>query len=736
MKTFLSFLAAASGLAVLAYAVETNAWQQRDYADFEEGNLKRLSLRSDGRLSLAPLFTEVLDSSSAYLWALAEDSKGNLYAGGGGPGGPGARVYVRTPDGKTRVLAELDSLEVHALAIDRKDRVYAATSPDGKVYAIHADGKAEVFYDPAAKYIWAMAFDGKGNLFVATGDGGLVHRVSPDGKGTIFFRTEETHARSLALDAKDNLIVGTEPGGLVLRITPAGEGFVLYQAPKAEITAVAVAKDGSVYAAGTGVKRPATVPPAPIPTAPASLVPLTSAVTAAVPTGQTVQPQPALPPSLSAPLPSVAGADVYRIAPDGYARKVWSHPRDLAYAIGFDAGGRPLIGTGNRGVVYRLDSDNLHSALLTAPPTQITGFCVASGGEIYASTGNLGKVYRIGPGIERDGILESDVFDASLFSRWGRISRRGTGNGGAIRFETRSGNLDRPRKDWSPWSAVAMEDDGGPVVSPRARFIQWRLTLSASPDGRSPEVQSIEVAYLPRNAAPVIEQVEITPANYRFPAPSLSVTPSQTITLPPLGGSRKTARPSPAASSSSASMQYAKGEIGARWAASDENGDTLAFKAEIRGVAESEWKLLKDKLRERQVSWDSTAFPDGEYVLRITASDLPDNPPDQALTSTLASDPFVIDNTPPTISGLSAARSGAKLEIRWKAKDHLSILNRAEYSLNGGDWTVVQPAGQLSDSRELDYVLVLDNVSSGEKTIAVRVSDDHDNESVASIVVK
>ncbi len=183
-------------------------------------------------------------------------------------------------------------------------------------------------------------------------------------------------------------------------------------------------------------------------------------------------------------------------------------------------------------------------------------------------------------------------------------------------------------------------------------------------------------------------------------------------------------------------MQYAKGEIGTRWAASDENGDTLAFKAEIRGVAESEWKLLKDKLRERQVSWDSTAFPDGEYVLRITASDLPDNPPDQALTSTLASDPFVIDNTPPTISGLSAARSGAKLEIRWKAKDHLSILNRAEYSLNGGDWTVVQPAGQLSDSRELDYVLVLDNVSSGEKTIAVRVSDDHDNESVASIVVK
>jgi hypothetical protein len=62
--------------------------------------------------------------------------------------------------------------------------------------------------------------------------------------------------------------------------------------------------------------------------------------------------------------------------------------------------------------------------------------------------------------------------------------------------------------------------------------------------------------------------------------------------------------------SSHAAEQYARGFTGARWAATDDNGDGLVFTIEIRGVQEAEWKLLKDRLREKYWSWDSTAFPD------------------------------------------------------------------------------------------------------------------------------
>src|SRR5271157_948819 len=93
-------------------AVETRFWQHDDQSDFEKGRLTNLSLRSDGRLFLAPEFRELFDSSTPYLWAAAADSKGNLYAAGGGSGSATAKLFVIDAAGKSRVLAELDGLEI------------------------------------------------------------------------------------------------------------------------------------------------------------------------------------------------------------------------------------------------------------------------------------------------------------------------------------------------------------------------------------------------------------------------------------------------------------------------------------------------------------------------------------------------------------------------------------------------------------------------------------------------
>src|ERR1017187_9758297 len=161
IKTLILLLAASSALS----AGQTRTWTQAEAADFEKGILKNLSLRSDGRLTLAPQSRELFDTSSSYLWALAQDSKGNLYAGGG----TSAKLYRIPPDGQGKLLADLDALEIHAIAVDSRDRVYAATSPDGKIYRISVNsggnGKPEGFYDPKAKYIWALAFDAAGKLF-------------------------------------------------------------------------------------------------------------------------------------------------------------------------------------------------------------------------------------------------------------------------------------------------------------------------------------------------------------------------------------------------------------------------------------------------------------------------------------------------------------------------------------------------------------------------------------------
>ncbi len=103
----------------------------------------------------------------------------------------------------------------------------------------------------------------------------------------------------------------------------------------------------------------------------------------------------------------------------------------------------------------------------------------------------------------------------------------------------------------------------------------------------------------------------------------------------------------------------------------------------------------------------------------------------------MVSDPFLIDNTPPQIVNLTGgAASGNKLEVRWSARDARSTIDHAEYSVNGGDWVPIDPVSRLSDSPEEEYHLLIDRPSSGEQVIAVRVSDEFDNQAVDKVVVK
>ncbi len=572
-----------------------------------------------------------------------------------------------------------------------------------------------------------MAFDKTGDLYVATGDRGEIHKVTPSGSGSVFFKTEETHARSLAVDANGNLIVGTDPSGLILRISPTGQGFVLYQAPKREITAVAVASDGNVYAAGVGNKAaaaPATQTPPPTASVVTATPPATAAANAARAAGL---PPPAPNPATT---PAVAGgSEIYRIQTDGYTRKVWSDPQDLVYALAFDARGRAIIGTGNRGYLYRIDSDHSYTRLRNLASMQITGLSSAPDGTLFAITGNIGKLFAVGPNLEASGTYESDILDAGAFSYWGRISSMPDSRSGIV-FETRSGNLDRPQQNWSPWEKL----NSGRIVSPAARFVEYKATLTGAA-----EIAEADLAYQMKNVAPVIQDAEATPENYKFPAPAAPATSSASpsvLSLPQIG--KRAAAPggsNTTSSSTSPALTWAKGSIGARWQSQDDNGDSLIFTAEIRGVNETGWKLIRDKIRENYVSWDATAFPDGKYVVRVTASDSPSNPPDQALSSSRETEPFVIDNTPPEITGLTATSSNGKIELRFHAKDALSKLGRAEYSVNGGDWMVIEPTTRLTDSTELDYRAQLDR-GAGEQTIAVRVSDDVENQAVAKTVLR
>jgi len=738
-------------LSMFALAEGTRTWEQSKFEELTKGTAKGIALRSEGGLELAPAFKALATTPSTYIWSIASDSGGNIYAAAGSP----ARVYRITPDGESMAIFEPQELQVQALVVDKKGIVYAATAPDGKVYRLEetkaaptkagakSSWSATPYFDPGSKYIWDIVLDNSGALYVATGDHGEIYRVSANGQHSLFFKSDEVHIRVLALDPKGNLIAGSDGSGLVYRIAPNGEAFVLYSAPKKEITALAIDGAGNIYAAAAGEKRPGG-------TTPGMGIALSSpAQTSPAPGGTLTPPAASTTPTSPFPAPGLGatgGSEIYRIAPDGAPSRWWSSHEDLVYALAFDQHGRLVAGTGNRGHIFAINGVDDFTDLIKASATQITAFAAAPGGGLYASGSNLGKIFVLGPGPESEGTYESDVFDARVFSLWGRVSIRSAGNSN-VELYARSGNVDNPDRNWSSWARINFAlATGSELKIPPARFVQWKSVLHAGDP--APRVDSVLLNYLPKNVAPEIDDITVQPG-YRY-QPISHVTGSE----PPTPGQPRFDPPPPAVRD--------RDSVGIRWSAHDDNDDQLVYTVYYRGDGESRWLLLKNNLSDRYYSFDASLLPDGGYTVKVIASDAPSHSPGDALYAERVGTRFEVDTTAPVIDNLSATLDASQIgkqidskqidskqiHVHFRASDSFSSIKRAEYSLDGGDWQFVEPIGQLSDSKTEDYDFrvavpqleaapaLMAGSTASDHVVVVRAYDRFDNLATAKTVIR
>ena len=140
---FLSMLLFCS---LFALGEGTHAWEQSSFGDLSKGTAKGVAIRGTGGLELSPAFKPLATTPSTYIWAIAADSSGNVYAAAGAP----ARIYRITPDGKSFAIFQPQELQVQALALDKNGVIYAATNPDGKVYRIVPPSAAKDLSAPSA----------------------------------------------------------------------------------------------------------------------------------------------------------------------------------------------------------------------------------------------------------------------------------------------------------------------------------------------------------------------------------------------------------------------------------------------------------------------------------------------------------------------------------------------------------------------------------------------------------
>ncbi len=734
MRRSLPFLAicfaAISG--TFAYGQGTRLWSQSTFEELERGRPDGVAITSDGRLIAGPSNTVVATTPSTYVWSVASDKAGNAYLATGSP----ATVLRVAPDGKTTKLFSSKDLSVQVVRVGPDDAVYAATLPSGKVYKLDAhatdmtEENAKIVFDPAAtaekpKYVWDLAFDSEGRLYVATGGPAGVYRIAPGssaGKPELFFKSDEQHIRALAFDTAGNLIAGSDGTGLVYRIDKSGKGYVIFDATKREITSVAVGANGAIYAAAVGEKGRETLPPLPVTGNAVVTIKIVQPGSVGAASGNTLIPD---------------GSEIDEIAANGAPRRLWTGREDIVYALRWTASGL-LAATGNRGRIYRIEEDGSYADVAHLESSQVTGFADSERGT-YVSTANTGKVYLLGHGDAAQGTYLSDVFDAGVFSQWGRSEVDAGADSAAFDLFARAGNIDNPERAWSGWKKVT--PNVGPIGLDSARFLQWKAMLRPGAN-----ISSVGIDYLPVNMAPEVDEILVQPGARVNPGPMEAAQGQQLVInfpAPQMPGIISFAQ-EPGHEPLVALRD--KSAVTARWLAHDDNGDTLSYAVYYRGEGERNWQLLKKDIKQNFLSFEADTLPDGPYRLKVVASDAPSHNPGEALTGAKVSDKFTIDTTSPVVSGMTAHLVDGKIHVELTATDAATPIAHAEYSVDAGHWQYIAPIGNISDSltEKFSFDAPLRQLSpdaakpldASEHVITVRIFDRNDNAVAAKAVVR
>jgi hypothetical protein len=678
-RVALALLAAATS-GVIAKAAGPTFWTVSTAADLLRGTSSGMLVGLDGIVTLGPQLTPRLTSTPAQVWSLSAGADGTIWAGTGGDG----RLLRLRPGQPEEVAATTTESAIFAVAVSGS-RTYYATSPDGRVYVIDGTAAARPFFDPKEKYIWALAVDRQGQLWVGAGTPAVIYRVDPSGTGRPLYHPPAAHVVCLTTDADGRMLAGTESPGRVYRFDAADRPSVILDSGLTETRAIVTGRNGELFVAAIG-RGDDTAP---------SSGETTSVAVAMPPTPTTAT---AIPPAPSSP-PSGRRSTVFRVDASGSWDTYWDTP-DVIYDLALDADGGLFAASGPDGRLYKIVGSQKAQLLTGVDAHQVTRLLTGTGGHLVAfATANPGRVIAVGSALQSPASYVSPVRDTKSASTWGAIRWESTGT---VTLQTRTGNTEKPDETWTDWSAPYSHADGERVTSPVGRFVQWKAVLTSG-SGAAPQLTSVTLAYLPRNARPVVSSITAHPPGVVF---QLQFSDDGAIAGMDNATADARKAPSEAAPSVLGRRMFQKGLQTITWKADDADGDRMVYTVTYRRVGDATWHTLKADWTDSILVWDTTTVADGHYVVRVTASDAPANTPDRALTGEHDSDPITVDNTPPVMT-MTVSRQGAAIHLLVHAVDATSPIDKVEYSIGGGAWQLVYPVTGLADSPDERYDILV-----------------------------
>jgi sugar lactone lactonase YvrE len=681
-----------------AFAGGTRTWRLTSYKDFDEGEATGVLLSSLGEAT-SGFSASRIDVSESVVYSSVAAPDGTTFIGTGDQG-----VVYAYKSGKLKKLAKLDAVLVASLAAGPNGSVFVGTMPGGRIFAIDRDGKVREAAKLDAEHVWGLVYDeGKQTLYAATGPNGRLYSVDVSRldrpavgrRDKLISDTGEKHLLSLVRGDDGALYAGSADQAILYKITPGEKGATvqaLHDFEGDELRAIA-RRGNTLYVAvnefqrgGSTTTTTSTGPNAPRGTKMVLPTATTTTTTSTTSSGLTRDRK--------------GRGAVYRVDPDGRVEQLHALADGYFTALHVDSDGNVWAAAGSNGRVYLIRPDRTVITAFDLPERQVLTLAFDAtaqkgGPNGLLGTGDAGALYRIAADPQKDAHYVTKVFDAQFPARWGNLA---WGGHGSLALETRSGNTSHPDKTWSAWSAPQKPEkvgDGGSghIASPPGRYLQIRANFG----GARTVMRDMTVYYQPQNQRPRVAEITVgdDASQKRVSAFARGGKPRSPV-------------------------------VKLRWRVDNPDDDDLIYRLAYREESENNWKPIggAEPLTRTEYEWNTESIPDGNYVVRVVASDERSNPREEALEHSLTSTPFLVDNRKPELSEIKVAYPTAS----GRAHDSFSAISELAYSIDGGDWQPFAPKdGIFDDPTEEFSVKLPPGLAVGTHSLAVRAVDAAEN---------
>lgn len=678
-----SALVAAGLLGVDAFAVGTRRFVLNTFDSFQGGDATGVSIGSDGSVRAGLTLAKLPLADASSVWDAIVTSDGAALLGTGTSG----RV-LRVRGGQASIVANTGTMAVSALATGFDGMLFAGTFPGGGVFKI--DPKGEVTKDapaqkpwvtlPDAEDVWDLAYDANARvLYAATGPEGKLFRIDASGKAEVYFDSEEPHLVSVAIASDGSVYTGSSGKALLYRLTGPGRATVVRDLEGDDVRSILVVPAGlphagEVYATANDYRGNVR-----------SLRPQKRAKLQGT--------------SEEHPDVKAGRGRLYRIAASGATEELLDDSGTHFVALALDDAGLPHVGTGVDGKVIAVDDQHVVRVVADTEERQAAAV-VLSGGTRFVASGDPVVFHEVTGVGGATATWTSKVLDAGGRATFGRLEWTASG---ALEFQTRSGNADKPDATWSDWSTSLAS--AGRVTSPAARFVQVRARWTKAPGAVLDEVK---LAFVNDNARAILTSVDAGDAK--------AETGSSTI--PQSGGI----------------PEDASAKLKLRWKLENPDNDELRFRLFFQPLGAKRWTSLLDAsevFTKREYSWDTSGLPEGRYRVRVDASDELANSPGAALQHSLESAAFVVDNTAPVLSKLTL--KGTRLS--GTAADGIGPIVRIDVAGVGDKpfYPLVPVDGVYDEASETFDVDLSSVMTEGTQHLVVRAFDSSGNRTTATV---